>query len=294
MKKKTTAPDKFRGVQKVSFGIGAVRLPDSQIHDLAAEPPEMDRVLKFDPLETAHNMLKSGNVPEDTSASALGFWLLQENSRHRDELLRQQGDTVRNDKPERFLKITENLGFECVMHLPIKHDDRDDDFYVYARRDGLILIMSTYTITETHVNTAYLHYQWKRNDPSLWDLSLMGSGGFHVREGQDLMTADESELIWHGTMPVDEAFARKLGLLEKHGRFLPEWIHNSEVLHTNVNLAHYGDRKNGELSMRSENMEDISEDRKTELPDWVRSIIGKPVLMSEYVAEMSKKSERKQ
>ena len=250
-------------------GTGATLMHMHEGTRFGDEPVELAAALSFDALETAHCIVASGvDGVDEGDVGAIGFHLLKANMAHRRNLFMSEGDTVRDDTIERYLRIVENLGFECV-HKDVLYDgDNESTYYIYAHRDGMLLDCSTYW-DGTSVGSSHLNFQWKRTDHSFFELPVMGGGGFRVAEGLDVMTAPVEDLVWVGHHDGHEALARKVRLLREHGTLQPTWVpDNIRVL----SLVHFLDEKETREGGRTRN--EITAARFATLPDWVKEMVG--------------------
>jgi hypothetical protein len=221
----------------------------------------LDPAFQFDPLESALNITGAENV-SDRKTSALGFLLMQENRKERDALLMERGDTLFNNKLDRYITIIESVDFENVFELPFVVNDydnkpRDETYFVYARRDGLVLSFDTFHGDE--VNGGNLYYQWEPRGKF--------EHGSHLSSGG--LCRDESRHVWIGSHDAREGLLRIIDMLSAKGNFLNPWL--TEKQSQSLWLLHHGDTT-GDFG--SYDSHAIAAERIQRMPQWVQDMIG--------------------
>lgn len=216
---------------------------------------ELDRLLAFDPLDTAERL-----VGENEAATWLGMVLAQQRGEALREVLEARGDTQLTNRVARYLEITRDLGFEEVLCMPF--DGRswsgetppDETFHVLAHRDGMLLAFDTFGTTS--VNGAKVWYNWRpRDDEFNW--RIVSSGSYH-RWDPEARTG-----TWVGDHDAREALRHKIQGLRLNGEFLPRWERRPFLW-----LLHHMDTE-----VPGYDHEAINEARIALLPEWVRRMI---------------------
>ena len=137
---------------------------------------ELDRLLKFDPLDTAERMLGRDN-PDSVN---LGMALHISHNQRKREALEELGDTTFSNRLDRYQEIITAMGFELALELPFvakgyggADHDREERYFIYAHRDGLLLCFDTFC--GDHVNGAKVYYNWISHNPAdYWGYTSSG------------------------------------------------------------------------------------------------------------------------
>ena len=218
---------------------------------------ELDKLPKFDPLDTAERMLGKGD-----DSVALGFMLHMDHNRRKNAALLDRDDTTLNNTVERYRSILQSLGFELVLELPFvgsgyDHTDpsREETYFMYAHRDGLLLCFDTYCTDM--VNGAKVYYNWTPN-PGVDHWTVTSSGSWH--DYQDCNNPG----VWCGDHDAREALRHKLNGLRNAGVFLAQWKKNPFLW-----LLHYADVRQSGYDYAA-----INKERILMLPQWVQNMIG--------------------
>ncbi len=228
----------------------------------SARDAHLERILSFDPLDTAETILGRFSVYDDVTA--LGMLFGQQNSAAKEKALTASDDSYMGMLIEDYLPIVERLGFELVLEDKFAWREYDSDQtstqYVFAHRDGILLSFNTYDSgTEHSVNGGNYYYSWTPNEKSKETWGLLSSGGWN---------GEGPEWFWTGDHDCREAIAYRIGRLRAEGKFLPVWHENRRPW-----LVHFSESKQGEFDM--DRYDKIIADRIARLPDWVKTMIGR-------------------
>jgi hypothetical protein len=215
----------------------------------------LDPAVPFDPLKSAINMTGKDNV-SDPKTSVLDF--LSMHSTKRDTLLLERGDTLFHNTLNHYLSVIESAGFENVFELPfLTKRLQDETYFVYARRDGLLLSFDT--VKGDKINGSKLYYQWEPDGKYKY--------GSHLSSGN--LCRDESRQVWIGYHDAREGLLRKIDVLTAKGDFVTPWLQESGG--SSVSLLHHGDTQGG---FESYDSHAITAERIQRMPKWVQDIIG--------------------
>lgn len=221
-----------------------------------------DALLNLDPLSVAEE-LTGHSYKADEATGLLGLLIAMEHGEAKNQHLIAQDDTTLSNELDRYVRIITELGFELVLDVPFDapgwgDDDptRHEHFFVYARRDGLLLAFDTYD--SVRVNGGKVFYCWEPK-PGINRWECTSSGGVYE-------TADGTR-YWAGDHDCREALRHKLQKLQDNGTFLPQWPFGNGIF---LWLLHYQDTKNKDYDYNA-----INEERCAMLPDWVRLMIGR-------------------
>jgi hypothetical protein len=218
---------------------------------------DLDRLLQFDPLDTAEQLVGREN---HDAAMALGFALMQARGQALDAELIDQDDTTLNNRLDRYLRICNDLGFETVLTIPFKgksyggDEERDEQLYVLAHRDGLLLAFDTWE--SHHVNGGKVYYNWRPHNLETC-ARYTSSGGFYEYDYEARAGA------WYGDHDAREALRHTIRNLRRNGELVARWEHRPFLW-----LLHYMDTKESGYDY-----EQITEDRIRMMPDWVQQMI---------------------
>jgi hypothetical protein len=227
-------------------------------------PDDLDAILKRDVLDETEKRFP--HLSKDQAASmALALGTFGAHSCNKERILMERGDTVFQNTVERYLSIIEANGFEHVLELPftgyVYNDETppsQETFYIYARRDGLLLVFDTHN--EKNINGGHLYYNIKLK-PALPRASL-SSGR--------LVDGD----AWVGDHDCREALIHNISRLQADGEFLMPWSHPQFLW-----LLHYMDTETPEYKAQRDytkqrkHYEVINAERIAMLPEWVRKMI---------------------
>jgi hypothetical protein len=219
---------------------------------------EIDRLLKFDPLDAAERALGRDNP----DSMELGFMLHVDHNRRKREALEKLGDTTFSNTVERYRAIITLMGFELALELPFvargydaSDPDREERYFIYAHRDGLLLCFDTYN--GRMVNGASVYYNWiPHSTTDRWGYTSSGRFEGYV---------DRSNPgVWCGDHDAREALRHKIQGLRSAGELLPRWRHRPWMW-----LLHHQDTKDPNYDHKA-----ITESRIRMCPKWVQDMIG--------------------
>lgn len=219
---------------------------------------ELDRLLKFDPLDTAERMLGR----DDPNSLNLGLALHINHTQRKREALAALGDTTFSNRVDRYQEILALMGFELALELPFVAQgygngdpDREERYFIYAHRDGLLLCFDTYC--GNMVNGATVYYNWiPHSTTDRWGYTSSGRfEGYvdHLNPG-----------VWCGDHDAREALRHKIQGLRSAGSLLPKWRNRPWLW-----LLHYQDTKEPGYDHKA-----INESRIRLCPQWVQDMIG--------------------
>jgi len=219
---------------------------------------ELDRLLKFDPLDTAEQMLGRDNP----DALNLGMAMHINHVQRKREALEALGDTGFTNTLVRYQEIITLMGFELALELPfVAHSlnandpDGEERFFIYAHRDGLLLCFDTWCGDQ--VNSAKVYYNWiPHNTTEYWGYTSSGHFEGYVDR--------ENPGVWCGDHDAREALRHKIQGLRSAGSLLPKWRRRPWLW-----LLHYQDTKEPGYDHEA-----ITESRIKMCPEWVQDMIG--------------------
>ena len=219
---------------------------------------ELDRLLKFDPLDTAERMLGRDNP----NSLNLGLALHINHTQRKREALEALGDTTFSNKVDRYQEILALMGFELALELPFVakgygngDPDREERYFIYAHRDGLLLCFDTYC--GNMVNGATVYYNWiPHSTTNRWGYTSSGRFEGYVDR--------ENPGVWCGDHDAREALRHKIQGLRSAGSLLPKWRNRPWLW-----LLHYQDTKEPGYDHKA-----ITESRIRMCPKWVQDMIG--------------------
>jgi hypothetical protein len=227
---------------------------------------ELNRILRFDALDSAEQ-ITGLSYKEDDLTQSLGFAMMTRNSAVRNAALMERDDTVLINDLDRYIGIIEKAGFERVYEEPFVNkrygESIPETLFVYARRDGFLLVFDTYSAHEPHVNSGKLYYNWVRGESRGYH-SVTSSGRFYEHPEGD---------FWSGDHDCREALLFNIDRLLAHGTILPVWRERAFGWITNfidhdINTEKYGDR------WPFRYLDEVTEERVAKLPEWVQTMIG--------------------
>lgn len=217
---------------------------------------DMDRLLGFDPLDTAERI--TGR--EGDAAMGLGLLLVQAHVAAKRQALEQRDDTQLSNRVDRYLRICGELGFEQVLCLPfVGHgwsgeEPSEEHLHILAHRDGLLLKFDTFGTRD--VNGASVYYNWRPRDLNAgWGCT--SSGRYHEFDREN------NTGLWSGDHDAREALRHKIQRLRDNGEFLSRWRYPPFLW-----LLHHMDTK-----VDGYDHEAINRERIALLPEWVRTMI---------------------
>ncbi len=220
-------------------------------------PDPLGKLLRFDPLAEAerltgtsiHDPAPDGQM---NAATALGFVVMQSHAAAKEAALRARGDTLFSNELGRYLGIIEAAGFEQVLSVPFQHyPDHGDRYFIYARRDGLLLAFDTFGGEKT-VNGGKVYYSWRPSEAARenpW--AYTSSGGYRGD-------------VWQGDHDCREALIYNLDRLAANGEFVCPWVERPFLW-----LLNYAEPK-----VEGYDYHAINRERIAALPPWVREFIG--------------------
>ena len=219
---------------------------------------ELDRLLKFDPLDTAERMLGRNN-PDSVN---LGMALHVSHNQRKQRALEELGDTTFSNRLVRYQEIITLMGFELALELPFvargydsTDPDREERYFIYAHRDGLLLCFDTFC--GDHVNGAKVYYNWiPHSGTDRWRYTSSGHFEGYVDQ--------ENPGVWCGDHDAREALRHKIQGLQSAGDLLPKWRHRPWLW-----LLHYQDTKDTNYDHAA-----ITQSRIKMCPEWVQNMIG--------------------
>jgi len=221
---------------------------------------EVGRLLQLDPLAIAENFT-GVSYKDDEATALLGAVISMKAADIKNAALTARGDTTFFNMLDTYVSIITDLGFELVLDVPFAKkvhgtdDVRQEHQFIYAHRDGLLLVFDTYDSTQ--VNGGKVYYCWKpANDDRKHDILESGDWRFH----------DGKRLYWAGDHDCREALRFNITRLKDNGTFLAQWPLDNDIF---LWLLHHGD-----TSVEGYDYKAINENRIELLPDWVRLMIG--------------------
>lgn len=215
----------------------------------------LKKSLRFDALDAAET-LTGERVDAGGAALGLGLMLLQKNSALKKALLTDRDDTIDGDLVERFTRIIEANGFEKVFELPFtcSTGDRDEAFFIYAHRDGLLLKFDTYD--GARINSGNVYYNWEPDPETKDRFEFTSSGSFVIHE--------PDRKVWAGDHDAREALIFKIDQLRANGKFVTPWVEAPFLW-----LLHHEDSKQPDYDHHA-----INAARLAAAPQWVRDFVG--------------------
>lgn len=221
----------------------------------------IDDMLHFDPLIAAEQ-ITGHSYKNDEQTGLLGLVIAMQHNEIKNQQLIDMGDTTLSNDLDRYVAIIHKLGFELVLDLPFtapgwSADDpvRNEHFFVYARRDGLLLVFDTYE--SVRVNGGKVYYCWEPS-PDIERWNCTSSGGMY--------TAPNGKRYWGGDHDCREAIRHNLTKLSDNGTFIAPWPDGNGIF---LWLLHHQDTKEEGYDFRA-----INKARIAMLPSWVQQMIG--------------------
>lgn len=159
------------------------------------------------------------------------------------------GDTQLNNTLKSYLDAVKRLEFEEVLAIKFRHREAEDTFFIFARRDGVLLGFDTYN--GNAINGGKIYYNWEPRGQFDW--SVTSSGRMHTRTDRE---------IWIGDHDCRQMLAGKIAKLTSNGSFVSPWIERPFLW-----LLHHGDPKDADYKL-------INAERIALLPAWVQAFIG--------------------
>lgn len=230
-------------------------------------PDELDELLAFDPLDAAEQ-ITGQSYKTDEETMSLGFGMALRHGRMLNDALIAAGDTVLHNQLDRYINIIEKrLGFERVLDIPFVGDVQEH-LYVYAHRDGMLLVFDTFD--GLRVNGGHLYYCiTPKSDEipageipkDMWKIT--SSGGWRQMP--------DGTMVWAGDHDCREAICRKIDNIRQVCNFLPVWPDGHTML---LWLLHYQDTKNDDYDYKQ-----ITAERIAMMPEWVQRMINIPAVV---------------
>lgn len=224
----------------------------------------IERMMKFDPLAAAEKI--TGIEYKDTSngegfdnpSVALGLVLMQEHSKAKRQMLTERGDTTLTNTLERYLQIIGSIGFEEIFQIDFTNRwESLEHFFIYARRDGLLLKFDTFNSKD--VNSGSLYYNWRPHN-------------FEESWGKHTSSGSYRDGIWVGDHDAREALCYNIDTLAKHGVFVAPWEKCAFPW-----LLHYGDHerpKDEPFKDFQDRAARLTLERMNKFPVWAQEMIG--------------------
>lgn len=229
---------------------------------------DIDELLAFDPLYTAE--LVTGEQNSNASIG-LGFMLHRQHTNRKQEVLRAMNDTTFSNTVDYYTSVLDRLGFEKVLHLPISYINQyyntpvNDEYFVYAHRNGIILAFDTHQ--STNVNSATMYYNIEFTDGLVREwYNVVSSGSF------DTEMHNAGRHVWCGTHDAREALVHKFNKLTTIGNPLSKW-HKRQWFW----LVHYGDKYDSNGNDIKIDYEGVTAERLKKMPSWVQDMVGENI-----------------
>lgn len=268
---------------------------------------ELENLLNRDPVAEAEELIRLGDkigAPplegRDRDLALLGYGIGV--NKLKSQALLERDDTDYSTKLDRYKRIIGELGFREVLRLPFEGrsygEPRTDEFYIYFRdKGGLLLAFDTYYGGET-VNSGHLYYNWKptREDYNKYHITSSGGWRFNCppeldvtfneryvngveQKTPEIMEKDRKRkelfmktAIWSGDHDCRTALRHNIQKLEEFGEFVTPWVDTPHLW-----LLHWMDTKDnsGEpLDWRLIRNKEINAERIAMLPADVRAAMG--------------------
>jgi len=224
---------------------------------------EFDNMLNFDPIDFAEK-LTGNSYKDDNDTANLALGIAIQHNAQKSEMLAAAGDSTFSNEIGQYIRIIEDIGFECVASIPFVgkspwEDERKETLYLYAHRDlGILLKFDTFN--GDHVNSGNFYYCWKPNDCENHKWMQMTSSGT-LREDEN------GEKYWVGYHDCREAIRYHINQLKKAGTFIQKWPKNNKAW---LWLLNYMDTKNPDY-----NYKEINQSRVKLMPEWVQEMINR-------------------
>ncbi len=221
----------------------------------------LDQLLRFDPLAEAER-ITGDTYKFNESTALLGLGLAVRHNKLKRDVLVASGDTTMSNKLANYVSIIESMGFEKVLTVPFvakgwspADPDRNENLFIYAHRDGMLLVFDTYNSDD--VNGGDLYYCIKLDTNGRYGVT--SSGGYRKYGTEDQ--------YWGGYHDCREALRYNINKLRANGQFLAQWPEDHDVF---LWLLHHGDTKDENYDYKAINAERIAL-----LPQWVRTMIAR-------------------
>jgi len=214
----------------------------------------LKRLLDFDGLAAAEDILGGENYDAVTAA---GWLLMRDNMSIKEAALIERDDTLMDNTIERYQRIVGEMGFEPVLELSFQKRAKPEKQFIYARRDGLLLSVDTFTWEheeEPGINGGKVYYNWVPATDDYYRYTSSGSW---------LVGPDNELICYCGDHDAREALRFKMESLEKHGSFLPKWRKRPFLW-----LLNHGDTEDAAYDYVALNAARIAL-----LPQWVQDMI---------------------
>jgi len=210
----------------------------------------LEDLLSRDPLLDAEK-ITGYSYKESEATTWLGMFLGMKYSEEKRSALEKVEDTTFSSTLDRYVEVVDKNGFRCVLCIPFKSGEADEEFFVFFHDDGLLLAFDTY---RGKVNRSKVYYNWDPNKGAKESgeyYRYISSGGF---KGD----------VWCGDHDGREALLLKLNRLREHGSFVSPWKNRPWLW-----LLHHGDEKVPNYSY-----EEINKERIAMLPADVQEAIS--------------------
>lgn len=240
---------------------------------------KIDTLLNTDPVAIAEDIGRVGNLKSADS----GMLLLALSIAHGAVLtdaLEETDDTTFSNKLVNYQRIIVSMGFELVLSTPFVGRSWNGDpapnevQYIYAHRDGLLLIFDTYYSDSVNSAKVYYAHRAHSSEGRRYNTSHYSSGGYYSAvEWRDKTPAD---IWWFGDHDARVALRHTINRLREGGQFLTPWPKPHEHRSYHVWMCHYMDHKSLDNYGSPEYEATIAKAnaRLHQLPDWVKEMIA--------------------
>jgi hypothetical protein len=234
-------------------------------------------LLDYDPIQAVEDLTRGGLMSQaDRELLTLMFAL--EHNKRKDAALNALDDTTYSNDVQKYLRVLSELGLEQVAALPFTpvrggyereegYKPRHETQYIFARRDGLLLMFDTFH--ETSVNSSKLYYAWQPTSES--PHRVTSSGGWHCPTGWTDDHKVPADAVWVGEHDARVGLRHTLSGLQEGGRFISPWPVQNHARF--IWCCHYGDLQN--LSYGDEGYEPAIKAANQRvwnaMPDWVKA-----------------------
>lgn len=228
-------------------------------------------ILRHDPGAEAER-LTGGRMGEDAATGLLGMALHMQHNEVKRTALMAADDTMLCNDLDRYQRILNTNGFELALQDGFKGRDwgkgepvPDESYFIYARRDGLLLGFDTYQTTR--VNGGKVWYNWVPADwNGRWDCTSSG-GTKRAVVGTEIID------IWVGDHDCREGLIHNMNRLTENGRLLAPWPVRPSCLWL-ASFMDWDAYRGCSHDVRVDEIEAITADRLSRCPDWVRDMVG--------------------
>ncbi len=237
------------------------------------------RALEFDPLYEAERVVGESYKNKE-AVTGLGMLFTATAARQKEALLKAAGDTTFQNKLDRYISIVKGAGFEQVLALPFQSSHKPyygelvnplETFYVFAHRDGMILVFDTFGTNS--VNSGTLYFEIRVNEPGKWPSFTATSGGF---TDYDRNNPENACSRFNGSFDAREGLLFHIREVRNAGTLHNPWENKNSWLWLN----HYADSHTAEKIREREGYaaesafwKNNTDTRIAMLPSWVRGMI---------------------